>query len=1061
MVQQLEIDRREFIKMSGACTLGSGMLASGAYAALGVKEADVVEKYARLIPADKGLDPAWIRSLTERGMPWCYRDRTALDHIGMPVGGLFAGTVYLGGDGRLWLWNVLNDDREGIVPRTVPYKGKNLNVRQGANYVSPAPRSYPFEQNFGLRIGGKLHTLDADGFETVSFTGQYPIGEVTYEDPACPIDVALSAFSPFIPLNTPDSTLPTTIMSYRLRNSGTAAVTCELSGWLENPVCLRSGVNLGGRRDNRIVFSPTFTALECTAASAKGPAQKTRADVTIEAFEGETYGDWTTTGAAFGNGPILVSDVPGYQGDLGATGTRVVNSHASAPGETTGEKDGAVGTLTSPPFALTRKYINILVGGGAHAGKTCVDVRVGEKIVGSVTGNNSNRMDWKSVPVDAYEGEQATIEIVDNATGGWGNIGVDQVVQSDQPAVSGSLEDAPDFGSMTLAVLHGAGEALAAAGSQEPTSGADGVSASGSLTDSVVGSVGRALTLKPGEEHTVNFVITWHFPNLTAGGMRNVGREYASRFENALGVARYLAKEFDRLSGDTKLWRDTWYDSTLPYWFLDRTMANTSILATTTAYRFRDGRFWAWEGIGCCHGTCTHVWHYAQAPGRLFPDVERRQREEVDFGLAQHADGSIGMRANLHGANHVADDGHCGRILGAYREHQMSEDDAFLKRTWPNIKKAIQFMIKHDANRDGILEGAQHNTLDAAWYGRISFLATLYLATLRAGEAMATEMGDAAFARECKAIAEKGATTIMELYNGEYFFHELDPDHIDIIAVGTGCYIDQVFGQFWAHQVGLGHLFEAEKARSALQALYKYNFVPHIGQFRDTFTRGRWYANEDDKGLIMCSWPKGGLNEKWHKAWQFQYFNECMSGFEWQAAAHMISEGLVEEGLAISRAIHDRYDAHLRNPYNEIECSDHYSRAMASYGAFLAACGYESHGPKGYLAFSPKVRDGNAFKCAFTAAGGWGSYEEKAESTSLKLRRSGGGRLKAEVVVKWGRVELKSLGLDLPGGVTSVAATLDGKAVTAVLKTLNGKRLAVFESSVELVPGRALSFIAY
>jgi hypothetical protein len=109
----------------------------------------------------------------------------------------------------------------------------------------------------------------------------------------------------------------------------------------------------------------------------------------------------------------------------------------------------------------------------------------------------------------------------------------------------------------------------------------------------------------------------------------------------------------------------------------------------------------------------------------------------------------------------------------------------------------------------------------------------------------------------------------------------------------------------------------------------------------------------DDKGLIMCSWPKGGLNEKWHKAWQFGYFNECMTGFEWQVAAHMIAEGLAQEGLAVARAIHDRYDARLRNPYNEIECSDHYSRSMASYGAFLAATGYESHEPKNHLGFAP------------------------------------------------------------------------------------------------------------
>ena len=96
-------------------------------------------------------------------------------------------------------------------------------------------------------------------------------------------------------------------------------------------------------------------------------------------------------------------------------------------------------------------------------------------------------------------------------------------------------------------------------------------------------------------------------------------------------------------------------------------------------------------------------------------------------------------------------------------------------------------------------------------------------------------------------------------------------------------------------------------------------------------------AKVGDAGLIMCSWPQGGKNPGFAKHWQYGYFNECMTGFEWQAAAHMIWEGhdqpdLLEAGLAVSRAIHDRYNAALRNPYNEIECSDHYSRAMASYG---------------------------------------------------------------------------------------------------------------------------------
>jgi non-lysosomal glucosylceramidase len=877
--------RRQFLKVSALGSVSLGTCASiegidSAYGAPGVEEADVAETYAKLIPADKGLDPAWLKSLTARGEKETYSDRLALDHIGMPVGGLFAGTVYLGGDGRLWLWNVLNDDREGIVPRSLPYKGKNLRTRDGVNYVQPAPRTYPLEQNFALRVGEKLRTLDADGFDNVTFSGQYPIGEVRYADDNCPIQVKLSAYSPFIPLNSADSSLPTTVMSYAVRNTGNQPVECDLVGWLENPVCLNSGRKLPGERRNEIVRRESFVALNCSA------------------------------------------------------------------GATTDE----------------------------------------------------------------------------------------------------SLTSQTDFGTMALAVLSEKQQrVLADAVSRDPKPQGTPSHAATPVANHLTGSVGKSLILKPGEETTVDFLITWHFPNLNAGRMKDVGREYASRFDNALDVAEYVAKNFARLSGDTHLWRDTWYDSTLPYWFLDRTMANTSILATTTAYRFRDGRFWAWEGIGCCPGTCTHVWHYAQAMGRLFPDVERRHREEVDFGLALQSNGGIGMRANLEGANHPADDGQCGRILGAYREHQMTEDGEFLKRTWPQIKKAIQFMIDRDTDRNGILEGAQHNTLDAAWYGRISFLASLYLATLRAGEAMATEMGDDAFASQCRAIANKGAQTILELYNGEYFFHELDPQHVDNVAVGTGCYIDQVFGQFWAHQVGLGHLFEKEKIRSALKALYKYNFVPHVGRFRDTFKRGRWYANDEDRGLIMCSWPKGGLNVKWHKAWQFMYFNECMTGFEWQAAAHMIAESLVEEGLAIARSIHDRYHGSKRNPYNEIECSDHYARSMASFGAFLAACGYESHGPQGHLGFAPKLTPGK-FKAPFTAAGGWGTFEQTRNDAT-----------EARLTVKWGAITLRTLGLALEKNANSVKATLNGQPIDCELDNSNNKTHVAFKTPQSIKAGEALA----
>ena len=132
---------------------------------------------------------------------------------------------------------------------------------------------------------------------------------------------------------------------------------------------------------------------------------------------------------------------------------------------------------------------------------------------------------------------------------------------------------------------------------------------------------------------------------------------------------------FDRLAAQTRLWHDTWYDSTLPHWFLDRTLLNASILATSTCHRFRSGRFYGWEGVGCCEGTCTHVWHYAQAVARLFPELERDLRERTDFGLAFHADSGV---INFRGEGEsLATDGQAGCVLRSYREHLMSADDAF------------------------------------------------------------------------------------------------------------------------------------------------------------------------------------------------------------------------------------------------------------------------------------------------------------------------------------------------------------------------------------------------
>lgn len=1016
-----------------ATTTGAAALVLGRHAMPIMAGPFEANEYLKIIPIDKKLNPQWIESLTARGEPRVVDDPKALAHIGMPVGGICTGTLYLGGDGRLWLWDIFNHVVEGIAPRQVEYKGQSVRCRDGANYVSPAKPQSPLDQGFALRIDGRTRRLDHTGFETVSFQGRYPIGRVDYRDKDCPVSVELEAYSPFIPLNTEDSSLPATVMSYTIENESSQTVSAQISGWMENAVCLYHRDDVSGVRRNRIVREPGMTFLSCSAEPQLELEESNRPDILFEDFEKDDYEGWTVTGTAFDRGPIKMADIPDYQGDVQGKGERVVNTHNARHGEDVRGGDRHVGTLTSKTFTIQRTYINFLVGGGAHEGKTCVNLLVDGEVVRSATGRNDNRMNPASFNVAKWQGREAQIQIVDREGGGWGNIGVDHIIFSDKAVQSFVLEDVYDFGTMGLTLLGGRADDIAAASTWESGAFQDQTDdETRPLSEKLTGSLGREVSLEPGQQETVTFVVVWHFPNLSVAGMNDVGRSYAARFPNARAVARYVAGEYERLSASTRLWCDTWYDSTLPYWFLDRTMANTTTLATSTCYRFRDGRFWAWEGIGCCHGTCTHVWHYAQAVGRLFPEIERDQRRRVDFGLAFHGDGGIGHRANLQ-SSHPAHDGQCGRILGAYREHQMSADSAFLESTWPRIKKAIEYLIEHDANNDGMIEGAQPNTLDAAWFGKISFLASLYLATLRAGEAMATEMGDFGFAARCRKIAERGSRSILELYNGEYFRQVEDAEHMDAIGIGQGCYIDQVFGQSWAFQVGLGRLFDEAKTKSALQSLWKYNFVPNVGPFRETFTRGRWYAMAGDAGLLMCTWPKGGLREDFKKHWQYMYFNECMTGFEWQVASHMIWEGMVTEGLAVARAIDDRYNAALRNPYNEIECSDHYARAMASYGAFVAACGYEYHGPKGYLAFAPRVTP-HDFKAAFTVAEGWGSFSQNITSD----------RQIEKVALKHGKLELRTLAFELGEGQTlrDVRVTYDSQAV-ACERDVEGRRVRI------------------
>jgi len=613
--------------------------------------------------------------------------------------------------------------------------------------------------------------------------------------------------------------------------------------------------------------------------------------------------------------------------------------------------------------------------------------------------------------VAALEGKEAQLEIVDQATGPWGHVNIDQIEMRDTPMSGrdGALEAQPDFGTMVLAVLEGPGEDTFVCASCPDNPVTDlfpdnarpqaNAMAEKPFGEKLCGGLGKKLSLKPGEEAAVVFAVTWHFPNRPERG-----NYYCNRFQDAADVAGYLAANLDRLATETRLWHATWYDSTLPHWLLDRLFSTVSTLATSTCQRWENGRFWAWEGVGCCHGTCTHVWNYEHAMARLFPEMERSCREMQDYGTGFVEETGM-VRFRGENWNNWAGDGQAGTVLKAYREHQMSADAGFLRRNWTKIRKSLEFLIDQDKDAqtpaDGILEGSQHNTYDINFFGANTMVGSLYLAALRAGEEMAREMDDLPFARTCRRLFDSGSKASVErLFNGEYFIQDVDLRQHEKHQYGQGCLADQLFGQGWAHQVALGYVYPEETVTAALASVWKYNWAPDIGPQNAAHGPERWFAHPGEAGLFTCTWPKTP-----HLDQGMRYKNEIWTGIEYQVAGNMVWEGMVTEALAICRGVHERYHPAKHNPFNEVECGDHYARAMASHGVFLALCGWEYHGPKAHLGFAPRIAPDD-FRAAFTTAEGWGTLSQTRRDRQQINR----------IDVKWGEVRIKTFAFELPEG---------------------------------------------
>jgi len=491
-----------------------------------------------------------------------------------------------------------------------------------------------------------------------------------------------------------------------------------------------------------------------------------------------------------------------------------------------------------------------------------------------------------------------------------------------------------------------------------------------------MGSLGIYHTLEPDEEQFFEFVITWYFPNRVKAWdedyccsdcdckTQTIKNYYSTLFDSAWDAGKYLIKNLDKLEGKTREFHQALFSSSLPGYILDAIASNITVIRSPTCFRIENGTFLGWEGCfdqkGCCPGSCTHVWNYAQTLAFLFPKLEQSMRM-VEFNLETDKEGKMAFRTTKVFGNDKlpkwdmlpAADGQMGTIIRLYRDWKISGNDELLNKVWEKASSALDFAFDYwDQDGDFVLDSQQHNTYDIEFYGPNSLTNSMFFAALKAGIEMAKHLGDQEHVEKYKEALDKGSKKMDELlWGGKYYIQQIDDVNKYRYQYGKGCLSDQLLGQFLSHVAGLGYILPEEHVKEAVNSIFKYNFRT---SFKEHENVERTYTLNDEKGLLLCSWPEGGRPKL-----PFVYSDEVWTGIEYQVASHLIYEGYVDEGLTIVKSVRERHDGYRRNPWNEVECGHHYARSMASWALLLALSGFKYDMLKGTISFKPKINEDN------------------------------------------------------------------------------------------------------
>lgn len=510
-------------------------------------------------------------------------------------------------------------------------------------------------------------------------------------------------------------------------------------------------------------------------------------------------------------------------------------------------------------------------------------------------------------------------------------------------------------------------------------------------------SIGRTVRLEPGEEIEHRFIVAWHFPNLyaqpvddqignlagyleeeasTAGAKaaeRPIEGHYYSKFFSSAGeVAHYAVEHGERLATETRKFHRAFYSATVETWLLDQINSNLNTFRTSS-WLTRAGAFGILEGLSPKRSfaglATTDVAMYGNvSTAALFPELDRAiAREHIRL---QNENGSVlhSIRKNFSVPHPREASGKRVDMPGQFaymtlRIWLWSGDDDFLREVWPDVKRALDYILRErDPNQDLLpdMEGVMCSYDNFPMYGVAPYVASQWLAGAAAAVAAAETLGDEDASQRYRGSLDRGTEQLEKAcWNGKYFslFHAPGTEH----GRDEGCLTDQLLGQWCAHLAGLPRIADAEKTRSALASIMEMNYRP-------------------EQGLRNCQWPGDAfLHPVEDKCWVDQA-NTCWTGVELAFASFLIYEGMLDEGLRVARNVDDRYRKYGIY-FDHQEFGGHYFRPMSAWGILNSLLGLEMH--KDTLRIAPKI-SASPLELLYALPGGYGFYSEKEGVVSLR-----------------------------------------------------------------------------